>query len=180
MSTKSNTQHYVLCISNEKYPVSLEARKIYQCIPDTQAEAHGQIRVIDESGEDYLYPVRPGSNVHDEIYYESKKHKFYRKTNRAGGIEGGMTNGELVVVRAAMKPIPTHKIPLQSVDMISKDVVKAAVERSDVCAVPAAAVVGEAAVAFEMAKAIKEKFGGDSLTEMKRNYDSYLEYVSKL
>jgi hypothetical protein len=57
MSTKSNTQHYVLCISNEKYPVSLEARKIYQCVPDTQAEAHGQIRVIDESGEDYLYPI---------------------------------------------------------------------------------------------------------------------------
>ncbi|MCK4325715.1 chorismate synthase [bacterium] len=123
---------------------------------------------------------RPGSNVHDEIYYESKKHQFYRKTNRAGGIEGGTTNGELVVVRAAMKPIPTLKIPLQSVDIVSKDVVKAAVERSDVCAVPAATVVGEAAVAFEMAKAMKEKFGGDSLTEMKRNYASYMEYVSKL
>ncbi len=123
---------------------------------------------------------RPGSGVHDEIYYESKKGKFYRKTNRAGGIEGGITNGELVVVRAAMKPIPTLKIPLQSVDIVSKDTVKAAVERSDVCAVPAAAVVGEAVVAFEMAKAMREKFGGDSLTEMKRNYQSYIEYVRQI
>ncbi|MCD5401829.1 chorismate synthase, partial [candidate division NPL-UPA2 bacterium] len=99
------------------------------------------------------------------------------KTNNAGGIEGGMTNGELLIVRAAMKPIPTLKVPLQSVDLTTKESVEAAVERADICAVPAAAVVGEAVVAFEIARAMREKFGGDSLGEMKRNYKAYMDYV---
>ena len=125
----------------------------------------------------------PGSRVHDEIYYESSRilrgetTGFYRKTNNAGGIEGGISNGEEIVVRAAMKPIPTLYKPLRSVDIITKEPFEAAVERSDVCAVPAASVVAEAVVAIEIANAFLEKFGGDSVAEIGRNYESYLDYL---
>jgi chorismate synthase len=119
---------------------------------------------------------RPGSLVHDEIYW-SKKEGFYRKTNMAGGIEGGMSNGGNITLRAAMKPIPTLMKPLRSADLISKKPFKASVERSDVCAVPAAGVVAEAAVACEIASAMIEKFGGDSLDEMKRNYHAYDKHL---
>jgi chorismate synthase len=119
---------------------------------------------------------RPGSLVHDEIYW-SKKDGFYRKTNMAGGIEGGITNGENIILRAAMKPIPTLMKPLRSVDMASKKPFKAGVERSDVCAVPAGGVVAEAVVAFELAAAMLEKFGGDSIDEMKRNHLGYDKYM---
>jgi chorismate synthase len=98
---------------------------------------------------------------------------FYRQTNNAGGLEGGMSNGEEIVVRAAMKPIPTLYTPLRSVDLVTKEPFEAAVERSDTCAVPAAAVVAEAVVAIEIATAFLEKFGGDSLVEIRRNYDAY-------
>ena len=118
-----------------------------------------------------------GSDVHDEIFYDKENKRFYRKTNNAGGIEGGMTNGEEIIIRAAMKPIPTLMKPLSSVDIKTKKPFKASVERSDVCAVPAAAVVGEAVAAFEIANAMIEKFGGDSLSEMKRNYNGYMKYV---
>ncbi len=126
-----------------------------------------------------------GSQVHDEIFYDESlvtdpKGGFYRKTNNAGGIEGGVTNGEPVVVRAAMKPIPTLRKPLHSVDLQSKATVEAAAERSDVCAVPAASVVLEAVVAFELASAFVEKFGGDSIEEIKRNYNGYLEQIKHL
>jgi len=117
---------------------------------------------------------RPGSEVHDEIFH-SKAKGFYRKTNRAGGIEGGISNGENIVLRAAMKPIPTLIKPLRSVDIETKRAFKASVERSDVCAVPAAGVIAEAVVAFELARAMVEKFGGDSLSEMKWNYENYLK-----
>lgn len=121
---------------------------------------------------------RPGSKVHDEIYYDKQgRSSFYRKTNNGGGIEGGMSNGEDIVLRAAMKPIPTLYKPLQSVDIETKEKFEASIERSDICAVPAASVVGEAVVAFEIANAMREKFAGDSIEEMKRNYNSYLEYV---
>jgi chorismate synthase len=120
---------------------------------------------------------RFGSEVHDEIYYEKDGRKFYRKTNNAGGLEGGMTNGEPIVVRVAMKPISTLYTPKKSVDIETKEPFDAAVERSDICTVPAAGVVGEAVIAFEIANAMIEKFGGDSLEEMKRNYDAYLSYV---
>jgi len=120
---------------------------------------------------------RFGSDVHDEIFYDKKSKRFYRKTNNAGGIEGGMTNGEEIIIRAAMKPIPTLMKPLSSVDITTKKPFKASIERSDVCAVPAAAVVGEAVVAFEIANAMIEKFSGDSLSEMKRNYNGYMKYV---
>jgi chorismate synthase len=124
---------------------------------------------------------RPGSMVHDEIYYDRARIErgaqtgFFRTTNNAGGIEGGMTNGEEIVVRAAMKPIPTLYKPLKSVDIDSKQPFEATVERSDVCAVPAAAVVGEAVVAIEIANAFLEKIGGDSVPEIKRNFQGYLD-----
>ncbi len=122
---------------------------------------------------------RFGSQVHDELFYDTNQHGFYRKTNTAGGIEGGMSNGENIVMRAAMKPIPTLRKPLSSVDIITKKPFPAARERADICAVPAAGVIGEAVVAFELAQAVCEKFGGDSLAEIKRNYMGYMEQVEK-
>jgi chorismate synthase len=125
----------------------------------------------------------PGSQVHDEIFFDRQRladgaHTgFYRQTNNAGGIEGGMTNGEEIVVRAAMKPIPTLYKPLRSVDILSKEPFEAAIERSDVCAVPAASVVVEAAVAIEVAAAVCEKLAGDSLLELRRNLASYLQAI---
>ncbi|MBI5776204.1 MAG: chorismate synthase [Nitrospirae bacterium] len=120
---------------------------------------------------------RFGSEVHDEIYYEQGAKQFFRKTNNAGGLEGGITNGQPIVLRVAMKPISTLYSPKKSVDIETKEPFDATVERSDICTVPAAGVVGEAVVAFEMANAMIEKFGGDSLEEMKRNYDAYQAYV---
>lgn len=120
---------------------------------------------------------RPGSQAHDEIFWE-KERGFFRKTNRAGGLEGGVTNGELLVLRAAVKPVPTLKNPLQSVDLATKEPAPAAAERADVCVVPAAGVVGEAEVAFVLARAFLEKFGGDHLAEIKervRQYEAYLQ-----
>lgn len=120
---------------------------------------------------------RFGSEVHDEIYYDRTDKAFIRKTNNAGGLEGGITNGEPIVLRVAMKPISTLYSPKKSVDIISKEPFDATVERSDICTVPAAGVVGEAVIAFEIANAMVEKFGGDSLEEMKRNFGSYQAYV---
>jgi len=125
---------------------------------------------------------RFGSEVMDEIFYQAKSKEqgaegFYRKTNYAGGIEGGMTNGMPIILRAAMKPIPTLKRPLRSIDIITKEAVEATYERSDVCAVPAAGVIGEAMVALTIADVFLEKFGGDSMAEVKCNYDSYIKYV---
>ena len=120
---------------------------------------------------------RFGSEVHDDIYYEQDDKRFIRKTNNAGGLEGGITNGEPIVLRVAMKPISTLYSPKKSVDIQTKEPFDATVERSDICTVPAAGVVGEAVIAFEMANAMIEKFGGDSMEEMKRNYDAYQAYV---
>lgn len=117
-----------------------------------------------------------GSKVHDEIFYNPKQ-GFYRKTNNAGGVEGGITNGEDVVVQGIMKPIATLRQPLASVNIKTKKAIRATVERSDVCAVPAAGVVAEAAVAIELANAMVEKFGGDSLREMKRNFEGYRRQI---
>lgn len=116
-----------------------------------------------------------GSEVHDAIYYQPGR-GVHRLTNRAGGLEGGITNGEPLVLRAAMKPIPTLYRSLPSVDLKNKETVRAAVERSDVCAVAAAAVVGEAIVAWELAVSLREKLGGDSLEEMERAFTSYKQY----
>jgi chorismate synthase len=133
---------------------------------------------------------RRGSQVHDEIFFDPNKMVsegtprivptgFYRGSNNSGGTEGGMSNGAPLVVRAAMKPISTLMSPLQSVDFKSKQPADASVERSDVCSAPAAAVVGEAVVAFELAAGFLEKFGGDSLGEITRNYEGYLEQIKQ-
>jgi chorismate synthase len=118
---------------------------------------------------------RPGSRVHDQISYSDGS--YHRDSNNAGGIEGGMSNGEPIVVRAAMKPIPTLYSPLRSVDMRTHEPFDAAVERSDTCAVPAALVVAEAVVAIEIANALLEKFGGDSVQEITRNLAGYREQI---
>jgi len=118
-----------------------------------------------------------GSDVHDDIYPGEEGSTFLRKTNNAGGLEGGITNGQPIVLRVAMKPIATLYSPKHSVDIETKEPFEATVERSDICTVPAAGVVGEAVIAFEMANVMVEKFGGDTLEEMKRNFDAYQEYV---
>lgn len=118
----------------------------------------------------------PGSKVHDEIVYSPEK-GYHRATNRAGGLEGGMTTGEPVIVRGVMKPIPTLYKPLQSVDIDTRQPFTASIERSDSCAVPAASVVAESVVAWEIADAFMEKFGGDSLEEIQSNLQNYLKHV---
>ncbi len=159
---------------------------------DPKAEA-AMIRLIDK-GNTALLPIQAikavengagtrvsdlfGSQLHDPIYY-SKQKGFYRKTFRCGGIEGGMTIGGPVTVRIHMKPLSTLRKPMMSVDIRTKKPFAATVERSDVSAVPAAGVVGEAVTAFELAGAFVEKFGGDSLAEMKRNFKGYLQQVAR-
>jgi chorismate synthase len=120
---------------------------------------------------------RRGSAVHDEIHFDETTRRFERRTNNAGGTEGGMSSGEPVVVRTAFKPLSTLMSPLHSVDIDTKEDAKAAIERSDVVAVPAAAVIAEAVVAWVVADLFLEKFGGDSLAEIRRNVDGYLEHV---
>ena len=127
-----------------------------------------------ETGIGFEAARRFGSQVHDEIL-PANQGLLTRASNNAGGFEGGMTNGQPVVVRAAMKPLSTLMKPMRSVDLKTQEEVKATVERSDVCAAPAAAVIGEAVVAFELAKALLDKFGGDSVRELKRNLEGYRE-----
>lgn len=129
-----------------------------------------------EIGMGFRVAETPGRLVHDAIFHDKKK-GFYRKTNNAGGFEGGVTNGEELVIRAATKPYSTLMKPLKSVHIDSKKEDVATIERSDVTAVPACGVVGEAMVAFELAKAYLDKFGGDSLKETRRNFDGYLKQV---
>jgi chorismate synthase len=114
-----------------------------------------------------------GSEVQDEISYDRGSKRFGRSSNRAGGIEGGISNGGDIVVRGYLKPISTLRRPLQTADLNTKETVKAAYERSDVCVVPAAGVIGESMVSLELAGAFLEKFGGDSLQETRRNFDGY-------
>jgi chorismate synthase len=128
---------------------------------------------------------RPGSQVHDEIAFDralvdTPSLGFVRRTNHAGGLEGGMTNGQAVVVRGAMKPISTLGKPLRSIDLRTKEPSEAGWERSDISAISAASVIMENVVAFEIARAMVEKFGGDSLVEMRRNYDNYLQTARQL
>ncbi|MGB6483711.1 MAG: chorismate synthase [Candidatus Acidiferrales bacterium] len=120
-----------------------------------------------------------GSEVQDEIRYDEQRKRFQRSSNRAGGIEGGITNGEDVVVRGYLKPISTLRRALGSADLKTKEHIKAAYERSDICVVPAAGVVGEAMVAFVLAEAFLEKFGGDSLEESRRNFQNYQKQLDE-
>jgi len=118
-----------------------------------------------------------GSRVQDTIHYNREERRFTRGSNRAGGLEGGMTNGQDVLVRGFLKPISTLRRPLESVDLVTREPALAAYERSDVCVVPAAAVIGEAMVSIVLAQAFLEKFGGDSLEETRRNFNGYQEQV---
>jgi len=118
-----------------------------------------------------------GSQLHDEIGYDRELRHFTRHSNNSGGTEGGMSTGEPLRVRVAFKPLSTLMRPLKSADIKSKAEAVGAIERSDVCAIPAAAVIAETVVAFELANAFLEKFGGDSLAEITRNYQGYLEQV---
>ncbi|MDO8643452.1 MAG: chorismate synthase, partial [bacterium] len=131
-----------------------------------------------EVGMGFESALRFGSEVHDEIFYD-KKRKYFRTTNHAGGLEGGMTNGENLVLRAAMKPLATLMRPLRSVNIQTKKPYEAVIERSDVTAVPAAAVVGEHVVAWTLLESFLEKFGGDSLGETKRNFEGYRKQASE-
>jgi len=118
-----------------------------------------------------------GSGAHDELFF-TKQQGYYRRTNNAGGIEGGISNGSDIIVRATMKPIATLKKPLKSVDMKTLKSSSASFERSDVCAVTAGSVIGEAVVAYEISKAFLDKFGGDSLAEIKRNFKGYVKQIT--
>ncbi|MBQ9872886.1 MAG: chorismate synthase [Thermoguttaceae bacterium] len=137
-----------------------------------------------EIGDGFNLARVPGSEAHDEIFWDesardSRSLGFVRPSNRAGGLEAGMTNSRPIVVRAAMKPIPTLRKPLRSVDLQTKDPVEASFERSDVCAISAASVVVENVVAFEIAAAVVEKFGGDSLEEIKDRIDLFQRSAAK-
>jgi len=118
-----------------------------------------------------------GSEVQDEISYDKSAKKFTRSSNRAGGLEGGITNGEDLVVRGYLKPISTLRRALRTADMVTKEPVQAAYERSDWCVVPAGAVAGEAMVALVLADGFLQKFGGDSLTEIRRNFEGYARQI---
>lgn len=132
-----------------------------------------------EVGMGFALAVMPGSEAHDEIFFEAG-HGIRRGSNRAGGLEAGMTNGEPLVIRAAMKPIPTLARPLATIDIETLEPTVAFKERADTCAVPAAAVVGEAVVAMVIANAVLEKFGGDTMADLEQAVRGYLERIGRL
>lgn len=145
--------------------------KLAQAIVSMQAVKGVEVGCADEGAHSF------GSAVQDTIHYNTEERRFFRGNNRAGGIEGGMSNGEDLRIRGLLKPISTLRRPLESVDLETREPAKAAYERSDVCVVPAAGVIGEAMVALVLAGSMLEKFGGDSLSEAKRNYDGYIRQV---
>lgn len=147
--------------------------RLAQAIVSMQAVKGVEIGWAEEGSKSF------GSKVQDTIHYDREERRFLRGDNRAGGLEGGMTNGQDVRVRGFLKPISTLRRPLESVDLETREPAKAAYERSDVCVVPAAGVIGEAMVAIVLGQAFLEKFGGDSLGETKRNFEGYLEQVRK-
>jgi chorismate synthase len=145
--------------------------KLAQAIVSIQAVKGVEIGAASEASSSF------GSKVQDTLHYQREERRFTRGANRAGGLEGGMTNGEDVVVRGMLKPISTLRRPLESVDLETREPALAAYERSDVCVVPAAGVIGEAMAALVLAGAMLEKFGGDSLGETRCNFERYLEQV---
>ncbi len=130
-----------------------------------------------EIGDAAFATMAPGTKVQDTIHYDGTSREFTRGSNRAGGLEGGITNGQNIVLRGLLKPISTLRRPLESADLVTKESSPAAYERSDVCVVPAAGVVAEAMTALVLARAFLEKFGGDSLREVRRNFESYQSQV---
>lgn len=147
--------------------------KLAQAIVSIQAVKGVEVGLAGEGARSY------GSVVQDTIHYDKEGRAFHRGSNRAGGLEGGITNGEDVVVRGHLKPISTLRRPLESVDLGTREPALAAYERSDVAVVPAAGVIGEAMTALVLAQAFLEKFGGDSLRETRRNYEGYIEQVKR-
>ncbi|MBK9170320.1 MAG: chorismate synthase [Bryobacterales bacterium] len=145
--------------------------RLAQAIVSMQAVKGVEIGFAAEGAENF------GSKVQDTIHYDREERRFFRGDNRAGGVEGGMTNGQDLLVRGLLKPISTLRRPLESVDLTTREAALAAYERSDICVVPAAGIIGEAMVAIVLAQAFLEKFGGDSLTETKRNYEGYQRQV---
>jgi chorismate synthase len=145
--------------------------KLAQAIVSMQAVKGVEIGFAEEGSAAF------GSKVQDTIHYNREDRSFYRGDNRAGGLEGGITNGQDLLVRGFLKPISTLRRPLESVDLDTREPALAAYERSDVCVVPAAGVIGEAMVAIVLAQSFLEKFGGDSLGETKRNYEGYLQQL---
>lgn len=145
--------------------------KLAQAIVSMQAVKGVEIGFAEEGAAAF------GSKVQDTIHYNKDERAFYRGANRAGGLEGGITNGQDLFVRGFLKPISTLRRPLESVDIVTRDAEKAAYERSDVAVVPAAGVIGESMVAIVLAQVFLEKFGGDSMEETRRNYDGYQEQV---
>lgn len=131
-----------------------------------------------EIGDGFAASAAHGSQVHDPIHFDQTSTRYVRPTNHAGGIEGGMSNGERIVVRAYMKPIPTLARPLRSVDLRNHEIADAGKERTDSCAVPAAAVVCEAVVGWELASAFVERFGGETLSELHFSYERYLQQLN--
>lgn len=140
----------------------------FMCIPAVKAVEIGAGTAVSRA---------TGSQIHDEIGYNHTEHEFTRPTNRAGGIEGGITNGKEIRVRGHLKPISTLRRPLSSVDVTTKEESAAAFERSDIVAVPAAGVIGEAMMAIVLADAMREKIGGDSMVEARRNFEGYLDQL---
>jgi chorismate synthase len=132
-----------------------------------------------EIGAGVACTAEPGSAVHDEIFYDSDAKRFFRKTNRAGGIEGGLSNGSDIRVQVHLKPIPTLRKPLRSIDVESKQPVEAVVERSDTCVVPAAGVIAEAMMGIVLANSFLEKFGGDSINELEKNYANFVHLLDE-
>ena len=147
--------------------------RLAQAIVSIQAVKGVEIGFAEEGAMSY------GSTVQDTIHYDKEKQEFKRGSNRAGGLEGGITNGQDIVLRGFLKPISTLRRPLESVDLPTRDPALAAYERSDVAVVPAAGVIGEAMTAITLTSAFLEKFGGDSLSETRRNYQAYLAQVKR-
>jgi chorismate synthase len=153
--------------------------RLMQAVGSIQAFKGAEIGLGFDSGR------RPGSQVHDALYFDAAQRDahnfgFVRQTNRAGGLEGGITNGQPIIVRGVMKPISTLLQGMDSVNLKTLDAERSDYERSDVCALPAASVVAENVVAFEIAKAWLEKFGGDTLREVKAAYEYYAQQVRQL
>jgi chorismate synthase len=156
--------------SHTTWDARLDGR-LAQAIVSIQAVKGVEIGFAEEGARSY------GSGVQDTIHYDKPRREFYRGSNRAGGLEGGTTNGQDLLVRGLLKPISTLRRPLESVDLRTREPALAAYERSDVAVVPAAGVIGEAMVALVLAQAFLEKFGGDSLGETRRNYEGYAAQV---
>ncbi|MFH1338423.1 MAG: chorismate synthase [Candidatus Omnitrophota bacterium] len=147
-------------------------RRLDACLAKAVMSVPG-IKAV-QIGLGFGYAGKFGSEVHDPIYY-SKNKGFYRRTNNAGGIEGGVSNGEDIILSACMKPISTLLRPLESVNIRTKKKARASIERSDICVVEAAGIIAEAGVAFELARAFLEKFGSDALSDIKVSYRGYLK-----